>query len=440
MDSQRDYLEGRADVGGLFYENYMGKIKPHYKIMDPLLTLFHDVGDGGYTLTGKKLVLAARFRRRGGWMGTPGDLPNHQYAPPVNFETTPGRFYIRGAIDNFMEAVSAGKGSYKNLFADINEEIWEAVEEGQIRHLHGSSSGTVCLVNSRVSATQITVKDGYGYPGQPPLLHLEGGNIMWVCVLDASSAFAVLGAAYIADIDYATNTVTFASDIDDGVTMVAANDPVVFCTTPNTSDNHFQHERGRAKLGLLDHIDPRQVNTSYLTLAEADNPRFKPLRLDHGAAAITELAFMKFTKQLQAQSNSPVTPSTHTMSTQSGIVMGLAEDITGNATLNLPKGKVLEGGWETVRVGGHDFLESGYHIHDAIYAHHMEDYRSVDLDGDPRVWAGDGSQFQRISDFDGREWFVRHYGQDFAERRNRLGVTYNIANPDATKYVPYPTT
>lgn len=441
MDSQKAYLEGRNDVGGLLYENYMGKIKPHFKIMDPLLTLFQDqTSDGGYSLTGKKLVLTARFKRRGGWMGTAGELPNHQYAPSTNFETTPGRFYIRGAIDNFMEAISEGAGSKKNLFTDINDEIWEAVEEGQIRHLHGSSDGIVCLVDTRVNQTTITVKDGLGYPGQPPLTYLEDGNVMWVCVLDATDNFAtVLGAAYIATITPSTNTVQFASNIDNGVTLVAAGDAVVFCTTPVTSDGHFQHEYGRAKLGFLDHIDPRSQNTSYLTLPEATNLRFKPLRVNHAGAAITELAFMQFTKELAAKSNSPVTPDTHTMSTQGGIIMALAADITGNATLNLPKGKDLDGGWGTVRVGGHDFVDTPHHIFDSIYAHHMDDYRSVDLDGDPRVWAGDGSQFQRIADFDGREWFVRHYGQDFAERRNRLGALFNIANADKLRYVNYVT-
>lgn len=439
MDPQQEYIQGRADVGGLLYENYMGKIKPHFKIMDPLLTLFEDVGDGGYQISGKKLVLAARFRRRAGWQGSSGNIPNHQYAPPTQFETTPGRFYISGAIDNFMEAVSAGPGSYKNLYEDINEQIWDAVEEGQIRHLHGSSSGTLCHIATRTSDTVVTVDDGLGYPGQPAATYLEGGNIMWVAALDASAGYATLGAAFIEEVDTSTDpvTVTFASAIDDGVTVVADGDPLVFCTTPVTTDDHFETERGKAKLGLLDHIDPRSSNSSYLTLSEADNPRFAPLRVNHGGAAITELAFMKFTKELASKSNSPVTPDTHTMSTQGGIMMALAEDITGNATLNLPKGKELEGGWTTVRVGGHDFVDTPHHIFDAIYAHHMEDYRSVDLDGDPRVWAGDGSQFQRMTAFDGRTWFVRHYGQDFAERRNRLGALFNIANTDKLRYTSY---
>jgi hypothetical protein len=442
MDSQQAYLDGRADVGGLLYENYMGKVKPHLKIMDPLLTLFKDVGDGGYQVSGKKLVLAAKVRRSGGAMGSPGHLPNHQYAPPVTIETTPGRFYRRGAIDNFMEALSTGAGSYDNLFSDINEQVWESFEEMQIRHLHGSSTGTVCLVDARgataagVGATSITVKDGYGYTGQPALSHIEVG--MWVAALDASNAYAVLGAAVISDIDFATNTITFASAIDDGTTNVAAGDPIVFSTTPNTTDSHFQTERGHAKLGLLDHIDPKGSNASYLTLSEDEYPRWKPLRRNIGGVAITEVEFMKFTRELQAKSNSPVTPGTHTMSTQGGIVMALAADISGSAQLNLPKGKTLEGGWETVRVGGHDFLESPYHIFDTIYAHHMEDYKSVDLDGDPRTWTGDGSQFQRIADFDGKEWYVVHYGQDFAERRNRLGALTGIANADANRYVSYP--
>lgn len=442
MDSQQNYIQGRADVGGLLYENYTGKIKPHFSIMDPLLTLFKTVGDKGYQLTGKKLVLAHRFRRRSGWLGTAGELPNNQYAAPVQTETTPGRFYIRGAIDNFMEAVSNGAGSYGNLFEELNTEIWEAVEEGQIRHLHGSSAGTLCLIASRTSATKVTVKDGLGYTGQPPLEYLEDGNVMWVCVLDASNAYAPLGAAFIQTIDWTggTNQITFASAIDNGTTTVAAGDPVVMCTTPVLTDSHFQHERGRAKLGFLDHIDPRSANSSYLTLVEADNPRYRPTRVNNAGAAITELGFMKFTRELAAKSHKPVTPDTHTMSTQPGIVMALAEDISGNAQLNLPKGKELDGGWTTVRVGGHDFIESERHLWDTIYAHPMDEYARIDLDGDPRAWAGDGNQFKRLADFDGREWFIRHYGQDIvAGQRNRIGALWNIANADKLRYVGYPT-
>lgn len=433
MDSQRGYINDRTDIGDLLHENYMGKIKPHFKIMDPLLTLFKTVGNGGYTLTGKKLVLKIQTKRRGGAMGTDGTLPNHQYAGPTQLETTPGRFYVRGAIDNFMEAVSDGPGSSENLLTDINRQIWDAFEEMQIRHLHGSSAATVCVVDVRTSATVVSVKDGHGYVGQDPTQFIETGNVMWLAALDASAAFAVLGAAYVSDVDYDTKVLTFASSIE-GAGTIATGDLLVMSTTPVTTDDHFLTERGRAKLGFLDHIDPLEANTSYLTIAEADEPRFKPYRVDHGGVAITELAFMKFVKQLGASSTSPVNPSTHTMSTHPGIVMALAEDIMGNATLNLPKGKVLEGGWETVRIGGHDFLETGYHIWDAIYAHPMDDYRSVDLDGEARVWQGDGNQFSRISDFDGKEWFVRHYGQDFVERRNRIGVMHSIANADASLY------
>jgi hypothetical protein len=434
--SQTGYIQGRAELGQLLYENFKQGVKPWFGLMDPLAALFDEIGPGEFeSITGGKLVFARDTRRAGGAMGTSGWLPASQYVDPIRLETVPARMYVRRAIDNFIAAVASGKGSFEDYVGRINRQMWDAFEEMERRHVHGSSTGTVCEIAARTSATVITVKNGYGYPGQPPLGHLEAG--MWVAVLDASNAFAVLGAAKIARIDTATNTITFATPIDNGTTMVAAGDPVVFSTTPNVSADYFETERGKAKLGLLDIIDPRAQNASYLTVNEADEPRVKPLRRQ--STDFGELEFLKFIRELSAKSTSPVTPTTHTMSTQPGVVLELAQRLIATTQFNAPKGgKTLKGGWETVQIAGHDFIESPYHLWDVIYAHCMEDYHDVDLDGEPAVWAGDGSEFQRLSDYDGKEWFVKHYSQRFASRRNRLGALVGVPNPEATRYTDVP--
>ena len=102
-------------------------------------------------------------------------------------------------------------------------------------------------------------------------------------------------------------------------------------------------------------------------------------------------------------------------------------------------GKTLEGGYETIRIAGWDIAEDEYQLQDVLYNVCNEDLFTISL-----VEAGyfdeDGSMYERISDFDGKEFYVRDYANSFSPRRNRhaalTGVT--LSNVTATDFDPTP--
>lgn len=437
MADQTSFIQGRTGVGALLQENFAKGVVKWFGLQDPLAALFKRASSTKYKLSGKKLVITAESQFAGGGMATSGYLPAHQEVAPVTLETTPARRYVRSAVDNFIAALTKGPGAAEDYMARLNRQHLERFEEMERRHTHGSSSGTVCVASSRTSATVIVMKDGYGYVGQPPLAHLRKG--MWLTALDASNSYAVLKAAIISDINFTTNTVTFATAIDDGTTVVAAGDLFVFSTTPTTTESWFETERGKAPLGVLDIADPKASNSSYLGLTESSEPLVKPLR--RTSTSFDDMEFTAFTRELAAKSTSPVTPDSHTMSTQEGILVALAAALTsaGNAQFIQQKGKTLQGGWDTVRVAGHDFLTSPYHIFDTIFAWPMEDIHRVHLGPEFEDEDSDGSIYARLPNYDGREWYGKDYMQLFADRRNRIGALTAIPNANASRYTNTPT-
>lgn len=431
--SQQGFIAGKSTLGTLLHDNYVNGIKPHYRLMDPIATLFDEVGPGQYTLVGKKVVFSADLRLPGGAMSSSGYLPAHQEVQPVNLEFSASRMYRRVAVDNFLEQIASGDGAYEDYAGRLQSQAWDSLAWMTSRHIHGSSAATVAEVDARTSATSITIKNGMGYAGQPPTQFLEVG--MWVTALDASNAFAVLGAAIITNINHTTNTLTFGTGIDNGTVLVAAGDPLVFSTTYNVNADYFETERGKAPLGLLDIIDPKAQNASYLTVSESAFPRIKPLR--RASVSFGEVELMEFLSELRTRGMTQVSTDTHVLSAQEGVVMELAKSLVPYTTIET-KGRELEGGWTTVRIAGHDIITSAFHVFDTLYAHDPSVYRQVDLDGEARIYQEDGSMYNRLDDYDGKEWFIRHYMQRFAERRNTLGALVGIANTNAVRYSGVP--
>lgn len=435
FDTQKANLNTLSDVGGLVHENFKGKVQPHLEHMGPTLSLFQKAGPGEYTITGEKLVFAGDVTYAGGALATSGELPDHQYIDPVNFETTPTRSYVRRAVDNFNVQRFQGDGTFESFIGRVMEQMWDAFERMQNRHVHGASTGVVAKVSSRTSATVIVLKDGYGHAGANPCMFLEPGMILaW---LDATNSFAVGGWGTISSIDYSANTVTFGASIENGTSTptIAANDLFVFPTTLDDSKDYFKTEYGLAPLGLQDLIDPASANSSYLGVTEATYPRVKPVR--RASSDFGEVEIMEFVTEIFSKSQSPVTPSSHTMVAQPAAVIELAKTLIPYTQLN-GKGKELPGGWTTVKIGGHDFVEDPYQVPDVIYALCMEDLRVIDLDGDAKIWSGDGSEFSRLADFDGREWYAYHFVQRLLKRRNRCGALTGITVSNSSRYDPTP--
>jgi len=185
----------------------------------------------------------------------------------------------------------------------------------------------------------------------------------------------------------------------------------------------------------MDIMDPDAAATTLLGLSESTYVRWAPQVRASSDWGHVEL--MEFVEEISAKSNSEVNAQSHVITMQNGVRIELAKDLLPyQQQSNL--GRTLQGGWQTVRVGEFDVVASHYHLQDVVYCLCPEDLHVVDLDGEPSVWAGDGSQFSRIANYDGAEWFIRHYVQRFASRRNNMGSLTGVSNPNAERYNAHP--
>lgn len=445
LGSQVSNIETIADLGGSVHEIFTKDVKEGVAAASPVSQLFQDAGvgegPGQYNnIGGSKLVGSTQLTYSGGALGTGGSLPDHEYQDPNRWETTPGRFYVRRAIDNFTELRAQGEGSFdpRGLIGRIFDQMWDAFERLRIRQAIGDADGIICKVATRVDEGEITVKDGYGHPGTDPLMHLEPGMVIaWI---DVGSGNAVGGAARISAIPADdTKTIEFATDFDDGTTTVAANDLIVFCTTDDVDADYFDTEFGNQKNGIMQLVDPDENFTTVLGLAESAAPRWKPFR--EASAAFNHIEVTEHWRKLRAKSTSPVGPNTHVSVAQGAVVAELARTMVGfQQQMNL--GRTFEGGYQAVRIANMDFIEDDWFLHDVLVTLCLEDLYNVDLGGEADIFSEDGSQFRRLEDFDAKEWYAREYGQYFVDRRNRMAALTGISlpNTDGDDFSPSPYT
>jgi hypothetical protein len=437
LGSQVSGLEAITDLTGLVHEIYAGEVKPNVSSWSPTSQLFQEAGAGDYRIDGEKLVFSADLTYAGGAMGSDGNLPDHQYVDAVEGETTPARLYVRRAIDNFIEKRAVrGPGAFGDLLGRMFDQMWDAFGRSQIRHAIGTSNGTLCKVSSRTSSTVFVVKDGYGHEDTPPLLHMEVGMIInWV---DTGSSNALAGAGTISAITFSTNTVTVTTSATwEPGNALAANDLIVNATTPNISTDYFASEYTNAPNGLLNIVDPDADSTTVFNISQSTYPRWKPYR--KASATFDHIEVTEHFRQLRAKSTSPVGPSTHVCCAQGSVIAELARTLVGFQQ-QTALGRTFEGGYEAVRIANMDFIEDDWQIHDVLYTLSVEDLFTVDLDGEADYFAEDGSQFSRLSDFDGKEWYVKSYKQSFSDRRNRHAALTGIslANVTASDFSPVP--
>ena len=437
LGSQVGNLEAITNLTGLVHEIYAGEVKPNVSSWSPTSQLFQEAGAGDYRIDGEKLVFSADLTYSGGAQGSDGNLPDHQYVDAVEGETTPARLYVRRAIDNFIEKrATRGPGAFGDLLGRMFDQMWDAFGRAQIRHAIGTSNGTLCKVSSRTSSTVFVVKDGYGHEDTPPLLHIEPGMILaWV---DTTASNALAGAGTVSAVTYSTNTVTVTtSGTWEPSATLAANDLIVNATTPNISTDYFASEYTNAPNGLLNIVDPDADATTVFNISQTTYPRWKPYR--KASATFDHIEVTEHFRQLRAKSTSPVGPATHVCCAQGAVIAELARTLVGFQQ-QTQLGRTFEGGYEAVRIANMDFIEDDWQIHDVLYTLSVEDLFRVDLDGEADYFAEDGSQFSRLADFDGKEWYVKSYLQNFSDRRNRHAALTGIslANVTAADFSPVP--
>ena len=436
MSQISNIARSASDVSTLVHELYRDEVVPHLGHMSEMGGLFSKLTDGGYQLIGEKLKFAADYTYRGGFIGTDGYLPDAEEVDPLELEFTPVRAYIRIAIDNFVEAIARKPGAYEGQAERIVRQMWDAVERAETRHIHGTSAGTVCTFVSRTSATVLVVDNAYGYSGgTQPTMFIEPG--MTLALLDASSSYAVIGAAKVASVAHNTSettaTITFATDIDTD-TEGADGDPLVFATTNDESATRFATERNRAPIGLIDMVDPANAATTYGGATKSSYDRLDSVV--RASTAFGQVEVMQFLAEIGARSDSKVTTDSHVITCQPAVEMELAKELIAFQQ-QAQLGKELQGGWTAVKVGNFNLLSDRYHLADVMYALCPEDLFVVNL-LEAEFASDDGSQWSRLADYDGKEAYVRWFGNRFANRLNRLGALTGISIDSKNRWAAVP--
>lgn len=421
-----------SDLQGLVHEIFVGEVIPGVRWESITAQMYMNAPEGSYRYDGESLNGATDLLRPHGAQGTNGQLPDHSYVDAANWQTTPGRAFVRRAWDNFVKARAVtGPGSYGDLGQRLLDQLWGAFRLMKIRHAIGGVDAILCLVDSRTDDTTWSAKDGFNHTGMDPLILLDVGMVLTHHSTDGGAAE---GAGIISDITESTKTIDMAADWEQTAAVVAG-DIVCVATTDDPTADYFISENNLGWNGQAQVIDPDANLTTVFGIAEGTYPRWRPYRVASGTFDHIEVT--EFARRLAAKSTYPVTSDSHTFVCGGATYATLARTLVGfQQQMNL--GKTFEGGYQAVRIAEHDIAVDDYQLHDILAAYCTEDLYHVSL-----VEAGyfdeDGSMNQRIADFDGQELYARDYGNNFAPSRNRQGCLTGITHTvNADDYTPTP--
>jgi hypothetical protein len=435
LGSQQAHVELLNELTGLTHDIFVGDVKDVVRRASITTRIFQDADQGEYKFSGQKTKFSTDLRYKTGAVATSGVTPDFVPMDAVQGEIQPTRRYVTYALDNLIELLATGEGSFEDISDRIFRHLWNAWENMEIRQSIGDSSGVVALVDARVSGTVVSLKDGYGHEGTNPLLHLsEGSMIGWYNI----STDAIGGAGVISEINYADKEITIDGGDWEGGTQPSANDPIFFVPTANMSSDRFELERNRCPHGVGDIADPDANYTTVYGISEADHPRWKPFRKQ--SVTFDHLEVQEHWLQLAAKRGYAVSPQTDYAITQGAPAAQLARSLMAFQQQAYTGGQ-LQGGYSGkggsgnepdfmphagLTVGGVPIYVDSFFYHDVFLTLCQDKLYRIEVGGEADYWAGDGSMWQRIAGYDGKDGFVNHYMNNLATDRGAIGVLSDI--------------
>lgn len=428
-------LELMANLTGLTHDIFVGDVRDLVRRESPTANLMQDAPAGFFTWSGQKTVFAVDLDFKTSGRATDGKLPLYTRLDAVQGQAQPIRRYDVIALDNLVELLASGQGSFEDIGRRIQRHLWSSWKSMEIRQSIGDSTGLVAKVSSRTSSTVVVLKDGYGNVGTNPVQHLSKGAIIaWFDV----SANGWGGAARISSIDFATNAVTVdsASTWEPSAAVPEANDLVYFATVPDRADAQFVGERNLAPNGIGTILDPAANATTVFGISQTTYPRWKPYRKP--SVTFDHMEVSEFFGQLAARRGFDVTPATDACITHPSCIAQLNRSLLGfQQQANL--GATFEGGYKTAGMVGNEYeptaalVISGVPIYgDTFFYHNVfavlfkEALFRVNVGGEADFWAGDGSMWQRTAGYDGKDAFVAEYMNYVSNHRGAHGALTGI--------------
>ena len=437
VGSQQANVELLAALTGLTHDIFVGDVQNNVIRESKVASIMQDAGPGDFKFAGQNTVFAVELDFKTGGIASLGMIPDYVPLDAVQGKVQPKRRYAQIALDNFIELLASGQGSFEDLGDRIFNTLWDAWKSMTIRHAIGASTGLVAKVSSRTSSTVVVLKDGYGNAGTNPIQHISKNAVL--CWYDVSAA-AIGGAAKVSSIAASTNTVTLDSATTWETTVgnaIAADDLIYFATTNLTTRDRFEAERNNAPNGLGTILDPAAAATTVFNIAEGDYPRWKPYR--KASSTFDHMEVTEHWLQLGAHRGFDVSPQTDVFISHPGPLAQLARSLMAYQQ-QAYTGAQLKGGYTGVTIGNMVGVSDSFFYHDVAATLCKEKLYRVVLGGEADFWSGDGSMWSRIEDFDGRTAFVPEYMNYFSNHRGAHGALTGIVTPDIvdTDYTSVP--
>jgi hypothetical protein len=294
----------------------------------------------------------------------------------------------------------------------------------EIRHSIGAATGLLCKVSSRSDADEFVAKDAFGHATTNPMAHISKNAIL--CWYDVNQS-RIGGAGVVSSVAYSTSTITMdsATTWETAVgSQIEADDLVYFATTNDSTADYFTAERNLAPNGLGTIVDPDAALSTVFNIAESTSPRSKPFR--KASSTFDHLELTEFWLKLAAKRGFGVTPQTDVVLAFPASVAQLARSLMGFQQQQALGGQ-LEGGYTGINISGIPIIEDHFFYHDVCVTLCKEKLYRVNLGADADFWGEDGSMWQRIADYDGKEAYVVDYLNTFSPSRGTHGALTGIS-------------
>ena len=419
--TQQSNVELMASLTGLTHDIFVGGVQNDVKRSSATAKLFQDAEPGEYRFAGQNMVFAADLRFKTGGVSTDGNVPDYVPLDAVQGQVTPIRRYERIALDNFVEKRSTGEGAFEDLGERIFNKLWDSWECMEVRQAIGPASGLVGKCSSRTSSTVFVIKDGYGHTATDPIQHLAEGSILAWWDVNVSG---IAGAGKISSIAYSTNTIT----MDSGTTWepsatLAEDDLIYFASTNNIDNDHFVSERNLAPNGLGTILDPDAAATTVHNISQTTYPRWKPYRKT--STTFDHIELTEHWLQIGPHRGFKVSPATDVVLTHPSCKAQLARSLMAFQQQTALGGE-LKGGYSDLAISGIPIEDDTFFYHDVCATISREHLFRIHLGGDADFFTDDGSMWDRIPNYDGKDAFVRDYMNYMSNHRGAHGALTGI--------------
>lgn len=427
---QQANVAAMSDLTGLTHDIFVGDVKDLVIRESPTASIFMEAEAGtDYRLEGQNTVFAVDTDFVNGALATSGVTPAHVDMDAVQGKVNPTRRYAGLAVDNYVEAKASGPGAFENFAERLFKQMWSKWKSMEVRQSINASTGYVCKAGSRTSSTVFVAKDGYGHVGTNPTQHLSPGTFLaWYDV----SAAGWGGAGQIAT--GGVNHTTFAITMDSAATwepsaQLAAGDYIVMSTCGNITDTSFGTEKDLSPNGVGTILDPDAALTTAFNISQTTSPRWKPYR--QASATFDHMELTEHWAALGAKRGFQVNPNDDVVISFGAPLRQLARSLMGFQQ-QAYTGEKLIGGYTGVQISGMGFVEDTFFYHDVCATLHRPALKRLNIGGDADFFTEDGSQWQRIIGYDGKEAFVKDYMNYLCDHRGANGALTGIVTPDIT--------